>query len=176
MELKKKTFAELTTRELYEILKARAAIFVVEQVCVYQDLDDKDYESLHLFYEEDGKVLAYARIFPKEGEAGTMQMGRVMTLNHGQGLGGKLLKEAIAAVREMQNAAAHQDEARGGAAPRADEGELYRDGAAPRTSVRELYIEAQEYAKGYYEREGFRVTSPMFLEDGIPHVEMRLAL
>lgn len=164
MELRKKTFADLTTRELYEILKARAAVFVVEQNCVYQDLDDKDYESLHLFYEEDGKVLAYARIFPKDGEAGTLQMGRVMTLHHGQGLGGKLLKEAIAAAREMQGAAACRGRDPEGA------------GACTQQGMRELYIEAQEYAKGYYEREGFRVTSPMFLEDGIPHVEMRLAL
>ena len=52
MELKVKFFDELTTRELYEMLKARAEIFVVEQNCVYQDLDDKDYTSLHVFYED----------------------------------------------------------------------------------------------------------------------------
>lgn len=55
MELKVKFFNELTTRELYEMLKARAEIFVVEQNCVYQDLDDKDYTSLHVFYEEAKK-------------------------------------------------------------------------------------------------------------------------
>ena len=54
MEIKAKSFQELTTKELYEILKARTEIFVLEQNCVYQDMDDKDYESLHVFYEEDG--------------------------------------------------------------------------------------------------------------------------
>ena len=56
MQLVSKFFDELTTRELYELLKARAEIFVVEQTCVYQDLDDLDYNGLHVFYEEDGKV------------------------------------------------------------------------------------------------------------------------
>ena len=54
MKTKAKLFNELTTKELYEILKARAEIFVVEQNCMYQDMDDTDYESLHVFYEEDG--------------------------------------------------------------------------------------------------------------------------
>ena len=57
MELKVKFFDELTTRELYEMVKARAEIFVVEQNCLYQDLDDKDYTSLHVFYEEAEKVI-----------------------------------------------------------------------------------------------------------------------
>ena len=66
MGLVTKFFDELTTAELYELLKARAKIFVVEQNCVYQDLDDKDYDSLHIFYEQSGKVLAYLRAFLKE--------------------------------------------------------------------------------------------------------------
>ena len=84
MEIKAKFFHELTTKELYEILKARTEIFVLEQNCVYQDMDDKDYGSLHVFYEEDGKVIAYLRAFSKE--AGIIQMGRVLTLQHGKGL------------------------------------------------------------------------------------------
>ena len=89
MNIEAKFFSELTTRELYEILKARAEIFVVEQNCVYQDLDDKDYESLHVFYEEDGKVAAYLRAFYRDD--GIVQIGRVLTLQHGTGLGGKML-------------------------------------------------------------------------------------
>ncbi len=58
MSFVSKYFDELSTRELYEILKVRAEILVVEQKCVYQDLDDKDYNSLHVFYEDDGKVRA----------------------------------------------------------------------------------------------------------------------
>ncbi|WP_035795692.1 hypothetical protein [Butyrivibrio sp. WCD3002] len=58
MEMKSKFFSELSTRELYEILKIRAEIFVVEQNCVYQDMDDKDYDSLHIFYEDGERVVA----------------------------------------------------------------------------------------------------------------------
>ncbi|MCR5294860.1 MAG: GNAT family N-acetyltransferase, partial [Lachnospiraceae bacterium] len=58
-----KFFDELTTRELYEILKTRAEIFVVEQDCPYQDLDGRDYESLHFFYEDGGRVIAYLRAY-----------------------------------------------------------------------------------------------------------------
>lgn len=98
MQLKSKFFYELTTKELYEILKARAAIFVVEQKCAYQDIDDKDYSSLHVFYENDGEVEAYLRAFPKEEHV--VQVGRVLTLHHGNGLGGKLLHEGIAQIKK----------------------------------------------------------------------------
>ena len=93
-----KLFSELTTTELYEILKARAEIFVVEQNCVYQDLDGRDYESLHIFQEEDGKVTAYLRAFLKDDS--TVQVGRVLTLRHGTGLGGRLLEEGIRIISE----------------------------------------------------------------------------
>ena len=145
MNLVIKTFDELTTKELYEILKARAEIFVVEQNCVYQDLDGIDYQSLHVFYEEDGKVLAYLRAFAKDNEADTVQMGRVLTIEHGKGLGGKLLRDGIAQIKERMN-------------------------------PQRIYIEAQCYAIGFYEKEGFRVCSEEFLEDGIPHVQMILEI
>ena len=96
--MKAKFFDELTTRELYEILKARAAIFVLEQRCLYQDIDDIDYKSLHVFYEDGETVSAYLRAYPKE--EGVIQMGRVLTVRHGTGLGGKLLKEGIRQIRE----------------------------------------------------------------------------
>ena len=95
MQLVSKFFNEITTRELYELLKARAEIFVVEQNCVYQDLDDQDYNGLHVYYEEDGKVLAYLRAFPKSKSDGIVQMGRFLTVTHGIGLGGKLLNEGL---------------------------------------------------------------------------------
>ncbi len=143
MQTKSKFFSELTTKELYEILKARAEIFVVEQNCVYQDLDDKDYESLHVFYEENGKVTAYLRAFFRDET--TVQMGRVLTRRHGTGAGGRLLKDGIAQIKEKQH-------------------------------PKRIYIEAQCYATGYYEREGFKICSGEFLEDGIPHVQMILEL
>lgn len=98
MKTKAKLFNELTTKELYEILKARAEIFVVEQNCTYQDMDDTDYESLHVFYEEDGRVVAYLRAYYKNDKV--VQIGRVLTLQHGKGLGGMLLKEGIEHIKE----------------------------------------------------------------------------
>lgn len=99
MELTIKTFQELTTKELYEILKVRGAIFVVEQSCAYQDIDGLDEASLHLFYEDGGQVQAYLRAFEKE--PGVVQMGRVLTLRHGEGLGGRLLHEGIPVIKEQ---------------------------------------------------------------------------
>ena len=98
-----KYFNELTTTELYEILKSRAEIFVVEQNCIYQDLDDKDYHSLHIFYESEGKVVAYLRAFIKDSVTNIVQIGRVLTLTHGTGLGSKLLKESISIIQKEMN-------------------------------------------------------------------------
>lgn len=143
MNLIVKTFDELTTKELYEILKARAAVFVVEQNCVYQDLDDKDEESIHVFFEEDGKVLAYLRAFVLERDV--VRIGRVLTVRRGTGLGGKLLKEGV-------------------------------EEAKRRFRPKKISIEAQCQAIGFYEKGGFHVTSDEFMLDGIPHVQMELAV
>jgi len=145
MKLTIKTFEELTTKELYEILRVRAEVFVVEQNCVYQDLDEKDQESLHLFYEKEGRIQAYLRVFLKNRKENLVQIGRVLTTARGTGLGLQILKEGLAAARRHFEA-------------------------------EEVYIEAQCYAVGYYEKVGFCITSEEFLEDGIPHVEMRVHL
>lgn len=143
MDLKIKNFEELTTKELYEILKARAEVFVVEQNCVYQDLDDIDYRSIHVFYREENSVIAYVRIF--ERERGILQIGRVLTTKRGIGLGEKIMRDAISVAKE---------------------------GAGNK----QILLEAQVYAIGFYQKLGFEVCSEEFLEDGIPHVEMRLEL
>ena len=70
-----KSFAELTTEELFEIYRARVAVFVVEQDCPYLEVDELDKESLHIFKQADGKVVAYCRLYPK-GEM--MALGRVL--------------------------------------------------------------------------------------------------
>ena len=98
LTFKAKFFEELSIKELYEILKARAEIFVVEQNCVYQDLDDTDYRSLHVFCEEDGKVTAYLRAF--QTDESVVQMGRVLSINHGKGLGKKILCYGISATKD----------------------------------------------------------------------------
>lgn len=99
MQLISKTFNELTTSELYEILKSRAEIFIMEQNINYQDMDDIDYKSLHCFYQEGNKVVAYLRAFYKDETKKVVKVGRVLTLEHGAGLGGKILKASIASIR-----------------------------------------------------------------------------
>lgn len=97
MEFKAKFFTELTSHELYEIIKSRAEIFVVEQNVSYQDLDDIDYDSLHCYFCDDGKVLAYLRAFRLD--ASTIKIGRVLTLTHGKGTGRELMRNSIEAVK-----------------------------------------------------------------------------
>ena len=78
-EWKIKTFSELTTTELYEIIKARINVFVVEQDCPYPDLDDNDQKAIHLWAEKDDEVLAYCRIFDKDIKYPETSIGRVVT-------------------------------------------------------------------------------------------------
>ena len=136
-----KYFDELTTGELYEILKLRQDVFVIEQACIYEDIDGADYESLHVFGEEDGKIAAYLRAFRKPEEKGTVRIGRVLTAKRGGGLGGEILHEGIRIIEEKMD-------------------------------PERMYLEAQTYAVGFYEREGFKVCTEEFDEDGIMHVGM----
>ena len=142
MQLITKHFSELTTRELYEILKTRQEIFVVEQNCPCMDIDDLDLDATHIFaQDESGRVTGCLRVFMRDAEAGIAQIGRVVTLVHGQGLGGELLHAGVLFAFENMHA-------------------------------KKIYLYAQTYAIGYYAKEGFRVVSEEFMEDGIPHVEM----
>lgn len=142
MQLYIKHFSELTTMELYKILRARAEIFVVEQNCPYQDLDNKDLNAWHLWYEDGDGVAAYCRVldkgvsYPCEGS-----IGRVITVKRGTGLGFKVMMEGIRVAEEKFS----------------------------QTSLR---ISAQQYAQGFYEKCGFVRVSEPYLEDDIPHVEM----
>ena len=100
MEFICKKFAELTVYELHEILRARCRVFVVEQACPYQDVDGVDPDAMHLFFRDGNGLAAYLRMFPRPGEPGTVQIGRVMTIRRGVGLGGELMREAIRAAEE----------------------------------------------------------------------------
>ncbi len=144
----RKNFNELTTYELYEIFKARVEVFVVEQNCVYSEVDDVDYDSIHLYTidesgEEPYKITSYLRIYKKADEDNVYRFGRVLTTRRGEGLGGEILNEAVRIVRDELKAS-------------------------------EVYIEAQSYALGFYEKVGFVVCSEEFLDEGIPHKQMRL--
>ena len=98
MKLEVRFFEELTTRELYEIVRSRTEIFLLEQHIICQDFDRVDYDALHCFLEEDGKVFAYLRAFAV-GE-GVVKVGRVLSIMHGMGHGTKLMTEALPYIRE----------------------------------------------------------------------------
>ena len=143
MEIYIKRFEELSSEELYEIIKIRVAIFCLEQNCLYQDLDDKDKNAYHVYIKENDKIKAYLRVLDKGISFDEISIGRVLTTERGVGFGNIILKEGIRVAKEKMNAD-------------------------------KIKIEAQSYAKGYYEKFGFKQISDEFLEDGIPHIKMIL--
>ena len=141
MEISVKHFAELTAEELYEILKLRVDVFVVEQNCPYPELDGRDQDAWHVALRQEGRLLAYLRVLPRgKGEAA---IGRVLAVERRQGFATSVLKEGIRVAREKLGA-------------------------------KRVYLEAQTYARGLYEKQGFRPCGEEFLEDGIPHIPMEL--
>ena len=145
MELTIKRFRDLSLDELYEILRARVKVFVIEQNCPYQELDGRDQYAWHVFFHDESGIVAYLRVIDGGIQCPSVAIGRVITLRRGEGLGLKVLKEGIRVAKEKLNA-------------------------------NEIEIEAQVYAKGFYEKVGFRQSSEEFLEDGIPHMRMTLKL
>jgi ElaA protein len=103
-QVKVKAFEQLTSNELYAILQARSQVFVVEQQCIYQDLDGLDESSLHVFYEQGGAVRAYLRLFYKDPAQRIVQLGRVLSSERGKGWGGLILGEGIQAAKERLRA------------------------------------------------------------------------
>lgn len=141
-----KKFSQLTTDELYDILKLRIDVFVVEQTCYYSDLDDLDrnVETLHVFSYLEGKICCYARILPK----GTsypeyVSIGRVITAEHGRGkgLGHELISQSLQAI-------------------------------SLNFPAQNIKISAQEHLEKFYQQHEFSRVTDMYLEDGIPHIGM----
>lgn len=143
MELVIKKYEELTADELYEILKARINVFVVEQSCPYPDLDDKDKGAYHVWLKENGTIKAYLRVLDAGVSYREASIGRVLTTERKKGYGDLIFSKGIEIARERFNAD-------------------------------RIKIGAQLYAKGFYERFGFRQVSDKYLEDGIYHIEMIL--
>lgn len=144
MELHVKRFEELTLSELYNILRLRVDVFVVEQRCAYPDLDGRDERALHVFITDGAALAAYLRVLPRgEYFDDAVMIGRVIAAQRGRGLGAEVLRAGIAAARSL---------------PGSDR----------------IRIEAQSYAQGFYEKAGFVRCSDEFDEDGIPHVQMVL--
>ena len=88
------TFEELTTHDLYEILKVRSAVFVVEQKCPYQDLDDIDFYATHITLWCKGAIVAYARVF-KDPATDLWHIGRVLSTQRSKNMGLQVMKESI---------------------------------------------------------------------------------
>jgi ElaA protein len=141
-----KPFKELTTLELYKILQLRSEVFVVEQNCIYQDIDDKDTMGYHLTCFENEELLAYARVLdPGVSYADYSSIGRVCTKQtHRQlGLGKELMQQAILHCQELY----------------------------PDTKIK---ISAQSYLLKFYTELGFEAIGDEYLEDDIPHRAMIL--
>jgi ElaA protein len=144
LEWKIKRFEALTINDLYNLLQLRSEVFVVEQNCVYQDIDGKDQKALHLIGGDDGKIVAYARLFKPSDYFEQASIGRVVVkeTSRSNKLGHILMREAIQAIETH-------------------------------FSATKITISAQLYLKNFYESHGFIQTSEMYLEDDIPHIEMK---
>ena len=148
MELKIKLFSQLSTDELYDLLKLRSDVFVVEQACAYADLDEKDRhpQTRHIFLTDHAKeLMAYSRVLASELSYQEPSIGRVVVSDpfRRQGLAKRLVKESISVIHQQW----------------------------PRKAIQ---IGAQEYLLPFYQSLGFEINSAMYLEDGIPHRDMLL--
>ncbi|MCI2105306.1 MAG: GNAT family N-acetyltransferase [Intestinimonas sp.] len=104
MDLVVKQFGELSVEELYEILQVRVAVFVVEQKCAYQEIDNKDRNSFHVFLKDGTGIKAYLRVVDKGVSFEEVSIGRVLTLKRECGLGDKILLAGIKVAKERMNA------------------------------------------------------------------------
>jgi ElaA protein len=140
-----KHFKDLTTRELYQILQLRNEVFIVEQNCPFQDLDDKDFKCFHLmgFDTDSQKIVAYTRIVPAGVSYEEASIGRVVTSTQarGGGIGRELMLKSIELLEELF-------------------------GGVP------IKIGAQYYLKKFYESLDFQQVGEIYLEDGIEHILM----
>ena len=146
MEWRIKQFRDLTTNELYDFLKLRIDVFVVEQTCYYPDLDelDRNPETIHLLGYQEGILVAYLRILPK----GTtyqeyVSIGRVIIAesSRGKGLSHELVKLGIQVCEDKMKEST-------------------------------IKISAQQHLAELYTQHGFEQVTEMYLEDGIPHIGM----
>ncbi|MES5957134.1 GNAT family N-acetyltransferase [Bacillus fungorum] len=140
-----KKFDELTNIELYNLLKERTLVFVVEQNCPYPEVDGKDPFSYHLFKENNGEIIAYLRIVPAGVSYQEISIGRVFVKKEyrGQGIAEELLKKGLDFIQN----------------------EL---------KEKTVKIQAQDYLRKFYSSFGFQTISETYLEDNIPHIDMVL--
>ena len=142
-----KHFGELTTEELYRILRLRSEVFVVEQNCVFLDMDNKDFVCYHVMGWKEEQLLGYSRIVPPGISYAESSIGRIVSspAARGLGIGRELMQQSIAALYRIY-------------------------------SKRDIRIGAQYYLKEFYESFGFVQTGAIYPEDGINHIEMLLSI
>ena len=147
MKIRIHKYQDLTTNKLYEILMLRSEVFVVEQNCAYQDLDNKDQKALHLIVEENNKIIAYTRIFKKGDFFKNSSIGRVLVKkeHRGKHLGKKIMIKSIEQIKIDK-------------------------------TEKKIELSAQKYLLKFYLELGFKKIGEEYLEDGIPHVKMTLKI
>lgn len=145
MEIQIKRFHQLSLDELYQVLKLRVDIFVVEQECAYPELDDKDQDADHLIVAQANQIVSYLRIYYPESTRAAI--GRVLTIEsfRGQGLSRKMMESALGFLKKQNY-------------------------------IKSIYLQAQEHLANFYASFGFEKTSDVYLEDGIPHIDMELLM
>lgn len=144
-----KFFSELSAQRLYQILKLRQDVFVLEQTCLYPDLDNLDQKVIHvsLISEEDDDLVAYCRIIPADLVSPDVAIGRVVVAEgaRSQGLAKKLMIKAIEFINEEMQAPV-------------------------------IKVSAQSHLQAFYQSLGFAITSEPYDEDGIEHIDMKLTI
>ena len=143
LKIKVKIFQELTTQELYDLLQLRSEVFVVEQDCVYQDIDGKDQKSLHVLGYKNEKLVAYTRVFKPGDYFKEASIGRVVVKasERQHKYGYEIMKASVEAIKTHYN----------------------------ETTIK---ISAQTYLKRFYNTLEFFEVGEEYLEDGIPHIGM----
>lgn len=138
-----KKLEEIEALQLYELLKLRADVFVIEQDCIYPDMDDKDQRALHVIGTLDGRVAAYSRIFDAGDYVAEASFGRVVIHQEFRGyqFGHELVRQSVSAIEDAF-------------------------GKQP------IKISAQEHLTSFYQAHGFEPKGAGYLEDGIPHIGM----
>lgn len=145
MEISILAFEKLSTKELYQILRLRSEIFVVEQNCVYNDLDGNDEIAYHLLVVDKRQVIGYARILPEGTRFKATSIGRLVVDAHYRAKG---------LARNIMNTAS--------------------EWAFNKWDITSIDISAQKYLDAFYSSLGYRIISNEYLEDGIPHIKMKL--
>ncbi len=143
MEFQHHLFSELNIQQLYDILQLRSEVFVVEQNCVYQDIDGHDQEAIHILSYDHDTLVAYARILPSGSYFKQISIGRIIVKESHRGiqLGHKLMEFCLSFIFEN-------------------------------SGQQTIKISAQEHLKSFYEQHGFIQSGKGYLEDGIPHIAM----